>query len=104
MYAVIKSGGKQYRVAEGQTLRVEKLAADAGSDIELNEVLLVGSGGDIKIGAPFVKGSKVMATVTGHGRGDKVHIVKFRRRKHYRKQMGHRQDYTELKITSITAG
>lgn len=101
MYAVIKTGGKQYRVAEGDVLRVEKLPAEAGSTVEIDQVLMVTNGDDVKIGAPLVAGGKVMAMVNGHGRGDKIRIVKFRRRKHSRKQMGHRQDYTELKITGI---
>ena len=103
MYAVIKTGGKQYRVAEGDVLRVEKLPAEAGSTVEIDQVLMVTNGDDVKIGAPLVAGGKVTATVNGHGRGDKIRIVKFRRRKHSRKQMGHRQDYTELKITGIVA-
>jgi len=104
MYAVIKTGGKQYRVMEGQTLKVEKLNAEKGNSIELDEVLMVADGENIKIGAPFVEGSKVSATVEDHGRGDKVRIIKFNRRKHFRKQMGHRQSYTEIKITGISAG
>ncbi len=104
MYAVIKTGGKQYRVTEGQTIKVEKLDADQGAAIELDEVLLAGSGSDVKIGTPFIENGVVSATIESHGRGDKVNIVKFRRRKHHRKQMGHRQAYTELKITSISAG
>lgn len=102
MYAVIKTGGKQYRVSEGQTLRVEKLPVEAGGQVELTEVLMVANGDDIKIGAPFLAGSKVTATVQAHGRGDKIRIIKFRRRKHYRRTQGHRQDYTELKITGIS--
>lgn len=102
MYAVIKTGGKQYRVAQGDVLRVEKLPVEAGSTVEIDQVLMVANGDDIKIGAPLVAGGKVTATVNGHGRGDKVKIIKFRRRKHHRKQMGHRQDYTELQITGIT--
>lgn len=102
MYAVIKTGGKQYRVTEGQTLRVEKLPVDAGGEVELTEVLMVANGDDIKIGAPFLAGGKVTATVQAHGRGDKIRIIKFRRRKHYRRTQGHRQDYTELKITAIS--
>jgi len=103
MYAVIKTGGKQYRVEEGQTLRVEKIAADAGSAIDLDEVLMVANGDDVKIGTPLVESGKVSAEIVEHGRGDKVRIVKFRRRKHYRKQMGHRQSYTAIKITGISA-
>ena len=101
MYAVIKTGGKQYRVTEGNVLRVEKLLAEAGSTIEIDQVLMIANGDDIKIGVPLVVGGKVMAMVNSHGRGDKIRIVKFRRRKHSRKQMGHRQAYTELKITGI---
>lgn len=104
MYAVIKTGGKQYRVSEGDSLRVERLPADVGSSIDLNEVLMIADGDKITVGAPVVKGGKVSAQVTAHGRGDKVHILKFRRRKHYMKRAGHRQDYTELKITGIKAG
>ena len=103
MYAVIKTGGKQYRVKEGQTLKVEKLNAEKGNSIELNEVLMVADGENIKIGAPYVEGGSVSATVEDHGRGDKVRIIKFNRRKHFRKQMGHRQSYTEIKITGISA-
>lgn len=104
MYAVIKTGGKQYRVAAGDTLKVEKLAADAGASIDLNEVLMIADGDKVNVGAPYIIGAKVTATVESHGRGDKVHILKFRRRKHYRKRMGHRQSYTALKITGITTG
>jgi large subunit ribosomal protein L21 len=103
MYAVIKTGGKQYRVTEGQTIRVEKLESEKGSTIDMGDVLMVADGESVKIGTPFVEGSTVSAEVTDHGRGDKVRIIKFRRRKHHRKQMGHRQYYTELKITGISA-
>lgn len=103
MYAVIKTGGKQYRVAEGDTLRVEKIEADAGVAISLDRVLMVADGDNISVGTPFIDGATVTATVQAHGRGDKVRIVKFRRRKHSQKQMGHRQSYTELKITGISA-
>lgn len=103
MYAVIKTGGKQYKVSEGQTLKVEKLNADEGSTIDLNEVLMIADGDDVKVGTPVLEGSKVTATIASHGRGKKVSIVKFRRRKHHRKQMGHRQSYTEIKIDKITA-
>jgi len=103
MYAVIKTGGKQYKVSEGQTLKVEKLNAEEGASIDLNEVLMVADGDDIKVGAPFIDGGKVTATVASHGRAKKVMIVKFRRRKHHRKQMGHRQSFTELKIEKISA-
>ncbi|HDP89479.1 MAG TPA: 50S ribosomal protein L21 [Thioalkalivibrio sp.] len=102
MYAVIATGGKQYRVAEGDVIRVEKLSAEAGSSVDFDKVLLVGEGDSVKVGAPFVDGGKVSATIKAHGRGKKVEIVKFRRRKHHRKQMGHRQDYTEVQITGIS--
>jgi large subunit ribosomal protein L21 len=101
MYAVIKTGGKQYRVSQGDVLRVEKLTADVGSSIDLDRVLMVADGDDVSIGAPFIEGGKVTATVRSHGRGEKIKIIKFRRRKHYRKQMGHRQGYTEIEITGI---
>jgi large subunit ribosomal protein L21 len=102
MYAVIKTGGKQYRVSEGDTLRVEKLDSDAGETIEFDQVLAVGEGADLKIGTPFVEGGKVTATVKEQGRAKKVEIIKFRRRKHHMKKMGHRQSYTELEITGIS--
>lgn len=102
MYAVIATGGKQYRVAQGDVLRVEKLDAEAGATVEFDNVLLVGSGDDVKVGTPNVEGGKVTATVKAHGRGEKVTIIKFRRRKHHRKQMGHRQDFTEVEITGIS--
>jgi len=104
MYAVIQTGGKQYRVSEGATVRVEKIDADEGASVELDKVLAVGEGADVKIGAPYVEGGKVTATVQSHGRAKKVHIVKFRRRKHHMKRQGHRQWFTELKITGISAG
>ncbi len=102
MYAVIKTGGKQYRVSEGDTLRVEKLDSSAGETIEFDQVLAVGEGADLKVGTPFVKGGKVTATVKEQGRAKKVEIIKFRRRKHHMKKMGHRQSYTELEITGIS--
>jgi large subunit ribosomal protein L21 len=102
MYAVIKTGGKQYRVAQGDTLKVEKLEAGEGDSVEFDQVLMVGEGEDVKIGTPYVEGSRVTATVKGHGRGGKVEIIKFRRRKHHMKRAGHRQDYTELEITGIS--
>lgn len=102
MYAVIKTGGKQYRVAKGDTLRVEKLAGAEGDAVELVEVLMVADGDDIKVGAPYLDGGKVTATVKAQGRGKKVEIIKFRRRKHHMKRQGHRQSYTELEITGIT--
>lgn len=104
MYAVIKTGGKQYKVSEGATLKVEKIAADEGANIELDQVLMVVDGDKVTVGAPLVEGGKVTATIKSHGRGKKVEIIKFRRRKHHRKQMGHRQSYTELQITGIQAG
>jgi large subunit ribosomal protein L21 len=104
MYAVIKSGGKQHRVVEGETLLLEKLDVATGDNIDFEEVLMVGEGAEVKIGAPLVEGGKVTAEIISHGRGDKVNIIKFRRRKHSRKQQGHRQWYTEVKITSINAG
>jgi large subunit ribosomal protein L21 len=104
MYAVIQTGGKQYRVSEGATVRVEKLVADEGSTVELDKVLMVADGDAVQVGTPYVAGGKVTAEVKAHGRGKKVKIVKFRRRKHYLKRQGHRQWYTELKITGITAG
>ncbi|MBC8519676.1 MAG: 50S ribosomal protein L21 [Gammaproteobacteria bacterium] len=103
MYAVIKTGGKQYRVSEGETLKVEKLGTEEGGSVEFDQVLMVADGDDIKVGAPLVDGGKVTATVLSNGRGKKVKIIKFRRRKHHRKQMGHRQSYTEIKIDSISA-
>jgi len=104
MYAVIETGGKQYRVEQGQRIKVEKLNADEGATVDLDKVLLVADGEDIKVGAPYLSGGKVTATVASHGRGKKVTIIKFRRRKHYGKKQGHRQAYTELEITGIKAG
>jgi len=104
MYAIIKSGGKQYRVQAGEQLRVEAIAAEVGSSVSLEEVLLVGTGDGVKVGAPLVSGAKVTATVVSHGRGDKVKIFKLRRRKHYQKTQGHRQSYTELRIDDIVQG
>jgi large subunit ribosomal protein L21 len=102
MYAIIKTGGKQYRVAAGEKVKVEKLAADIGSELQIDQVLLVGAGGDVKVGTPFVAGASVKAKVLAHGLGDKVSIFKMRRRKHYDKQQGHRQGYTEIEITGIS--
>jgi len=104
MYAIIKSGGKQYRVQAGEQVRVEALAAEVGSTVSLEEVLLVGTGDGVKVGAPLVSGAKVKATVVSHGRGDKVKIFKLRRRKHYQRTQGHRQSYTELRIDDIVQG
>jgi large subunit ribosomal protein L21 len=103
MYAVIATGGKQYRVTPGQKLRVEKLPAGEGEEVVLDKVLMVADGENIRVGSPYLEGSRVTATVEGHGRGDKIRIVKMRRRKHSRKQMGHRQSYTLLAITGIEA-
>ncbi|MDO6513898.1 MULTISPECIES: 50S ribosomal protein L21 [Neptuniibacter] len=103
MYAVIVSGGKQYRVQEGETLKLEKLPVDAGSNVDFDRVLLVGNGDDLKIGAPVVEGAKVTAEVVQHGRAKKVEIIKFKRRKHHMKRQGHRQWFTEVKITGISA-
>jgi large subunit ribosomal protein L21 len=103
MFAVINTGGKQYRVSEGTVLRIEKLPADAGATVEFGEVLLVGDGDNFKVGKPYLSGAKVTATVQAHGKADKVRIVKFRRRKHYLRQKAHRQPYTEIKVTGIVA-
>ncbi|MES9993210.1 MAG: 50S ribosomal protein L21 [Candidatus Thiodiazotropha sp.] len=102
MYAVIQTGGKQYRVAEGDTIKVEMLTADEGSSVELDKVLMITNGDDVKVGTPYVDGGKVTATVKSHGRGKKVKIIKFRRRKHHMKRQGHRQWYTELQVTGIS--
>ena len=101
MHAVIKTGGKQYRVKTGEYLRVESLDSDVGSEVSFDEVLLVGEGEDARVGAPFVEGVVVKAEILSHGRGDKVMIIKHRRRKHSHKTQGHRQNYTEIKITDI---
>lgn len=103
MYAVIKTGGKQYRVEEGDLLRIEKIEAGEGDALEFGEVLLVANGDNITIGQPLVAGAKVTAEVVSQGRHKKIKIIKFRRRKHSRKQQGHRQWFTEVKITGITA-
>ena len=103
MYAVIQSGGKQYKVAEGDLLKVEMIEAAPGSEVQFDKVLLVANGADVKVGAPLVAGGLVKAEVVTHGRHDKVRIIKFRRRKHHRKQMGHRQWFTQVKITGISA-
>ena len=104
MYAVIETGGKQYRVQEGDRLRVEKLPSEAGAKVEFDRVLMMGEGENVDIGDPYVKGGVVAATVTSHGRGEKVKIVKFKRRKNYLRTKGHRQSYTELSIDSISGG
>jgi large subunit ribosomal protein L21 len=102
MYAIIKTGGKQYRVQSGVQLRVEALPADVGAAVSFDQVLLVGEGDAVKVGAPYVAGAAVKATVVSHGRGEKVRIFKMRRRKHYQKTQGHRQSYTEVRIDDIT--
>jgi len=103
MYAVIQTGGKQYRVAEGDTLKIEKIVADTGATVELDKVLMIADGDNVRVGQPFIEGGKITATVNAHGRGKKVMIVKFRRRKHHMKRQGHRQWFTELTITGISA-
>ena len=102
MYAVVKTGGKQYRISPGEKLKVEQLTADVGAEVVLDQVLMVGEGESVRVGQPTVAGATVKATVLSHGRGEKVGIFKMRRRKHYQKHQGHRQNYTELKIDSIT--
>ena len=101
MYAVLVTGGKQYRVMQGETLRVEKLDAEAGSEVKFDDILMLGGSDGVKVG-DALKGATVAAKVIGHGRADKVMIVKFRRRKHHRKEIGHRQHYTEIEIVGIT--
>ena len=101
MYAVVKTGGKQYRVSAGEKLKVEQIPADVGAEIALDQVLLVADGEAVMLGTPLVAGATVKAKVIGHGRGDKVRIFKMRRRKHYRKSQGHRQNYTEIEILGI---
>jgi len=103
MYAVIKTGGKQYRVAAGEKIKVEQMPADVGSEITIDQVFMVGEGESVKIGTPVVAGASVKATVISHGRHDKIKIFKMRRRKHYQKHQGHRQNYTELRIEAISA-
>ena len=103
MYAVIKTGGKQYRVTPGEKLKIEQIPADIGSEIVLDQILMVSDGEAVTVGTPLVSGATVKATVVSHGRGDKVQIFKMRRRKHYRKSQGHRQNYTEIEILGIAA-
>ncbi|CAA6812764.1 MAG: LSU ribosomal protein L21p [uncultured Thiotrichaceae bacterium] len=103
MYAVIRTGGKQYRVAEGDVIEIEKLEIDEGSDVDFENVLMVGAGEDVKIGAPYVDGCKVTGTVKEQKRGKKVEIIKFKRRKHHQKRTGHRQYLTTVEITGISA-
>lgn len=102
MYAVFRTGGKQYRASEGDRLRLEKLDAEVGDSVEFDEVLMVGAGADVKVGGPLVAGGKVQGKVVAQGRADKITIIKFRRRKHYKRTRGHRQPYTEVEITSIS--
>ncbi|MBS1211074.1 50S ribosomal protein L21 [Uliginosibacterium sp. 31-16] len=103
MYAVIKTGGKQYRVAAGEKIKVEQIPADVGTEITLDQILMVGEGDSVKIGAPLVAGASVKATVLSQGRHAKIEIFKMRRRKHYQKHQGHRQNYTEIRIDVISA-
>ena len=103
MYAVFKTGGKQYRATTGDVIKVEKIEAEKGATLELDQVLMVGEGEDVKIGAPFLEGGKVTVTVLDHGRRDKINVIKFKRRKNYRRQMGHRQYFTQIEITGIDA-
>ncbi|CAL1240538.1 50S ribosomal protein L21 [Candidatus Methylocalor cossyra] len=103
MYAVIMTGGKQYRVQQGQVLKIETLPTEVGQQVEFDRVLLVQSDAGLKVGQPFLEGGKVTATVKGHGRHPKIKIIKFRRRKHHMKRAGHRQNYTEIQITGISA-
>ncbi len=102
MYAVIQTGGKQYRVEEGVTLKIEKLEAGIGDNVDFDKVMMVHSDAGVKVGQPFVEGGKVSATVTSQGRHKKIRVLKFKRRKHHMKQMGHRQYYTEVQITGIS--
>jgi large subunit ribosomal protein L21 len=103
MYAVFKTGGKQYRATTGDILKVEKIEAEKGATVELDQVLMVGEGADVKIGAPYLEGGKVTVTVLDHGRREKIKVIKFKRRKNYRRQMGHRQYFTQIEITGIDA-
>ena len=103
MYAVIKTGGKQYKVAAGEKIKIERIAADVGQEITIDQVLAIGAGADLTVGTPLVTGASVVATVVAHGRHDKVRIFKMRRRKHYQKRQGHRQNYTEIQIGAVNA-
>ena len=103
MYAVIKTGGKQYKVATGEKIKIEQIAADVGQEITIDQVLAIGAGADLTVGTPLVTGASVVATVVAHGRHDKVRIFKMRRRKHYQKRQGHRQNYTEIEIGAVNA-
>jgi large subunit ribosomal protein L21 len=101
MYAVIKTGGKQYRVAAGEKIKVEQLSADVGQQVTLDQVLAIGNGAEVSIGSPLVAGAHVLATVVAHGRHDKVRIFKMQRRKHFQKRQGHRQNFTEIEISAV---
>ena len=101
MYAVIKTGGKQYKVAPGEKLTIESLVADVGNTVSFDEVLMIADGDKVSVGSPLIQGGAVKAEVLGHGRGEKIRIVKHRRRKHYHKEQGHRQNFTQVKITEI---
>ena len=103
MYAVIKTGGKQYKVVAGEKIKIEQIAADVGQEITIDQVLAIGAGADLTVGTPLVTGASVLATVVAHGRHDKVRIFKMRRRKHYQKRQGHRQNYTEIQIGAVNA-
>ncbi|MEO8921871.1 MAG: 50S ribosomal protein L21 [Caldimonas sp.] len=103
MYAVIKTGGKQYKVVAGETLKVERLTADVGQEVRLDQVLAIGAGAELTTGVPLIAGASVVASVVSHGRHDKVRIFKMRRRKHYQKRQGHRQSFTEIRITAVNA-
>ena len=103
MYAVIKTGGKQYKVAAGEKIKIEQIAADVGQEITIDQVLAIGAGAELKVGTPLVTGASVVATVVAHGRHDKVRIFKMRRRKHYQKRQGHRQNFTEIQIGAVNA-
>ncbi len=103
MYAVVSTGGKQYRLTQGEVLRVEKLDAEEGATVELDKVLMIADGDKLNIGAPLIEGGKVSVVIKSHGRGKKVEIMKFRRRKHHQKRTGHRQSYTEIEVTGISA-
>ena len=104
MHAVIKTGGKQYKVSAGDKLNVETIGFDVGQEVAFDKVLLLNDGDSVSIGAPYVEGASVNAKVLEHGRGDKIRIIKFKRRKHYKRQMGHRQNYTRIEVTEIVKG
>ena len=103
MYAVIRSGGKQYRVSQGGSVRVEKLAGEVGSSVTLDDILMIGGEGDVKIGTPTVDGAQVTGTIVDQGRGKKIRVFKMKRRKGYRRAQGHRQDYTEIRVDAISS-